>query len=165
MTLCKNVTKPRSVDQKNLVALFERLESIRDDLRAGGSVVPTWRTYKGQRLGPYFRVAYRVGGQQKSVFIGCDAELAEKVRSYLHHLQRQRNESANLNRMRRAAAKRFTESREQFGAELAAVGLRLRGSQVIGWRAWKRHQGSSGQVKSVSNESKGLRHEVRSQQQ
>ncbi len=163
MTLRKNATKMNPVDQKRQVSLFDRLESIRDDLRAGGTVVSTWRTCHGQRLGPYFRVAYRVGGQQKSVFIGCDVELAEKVRSYLHNLQRQRNESANVNRMRRAAARQFAASREQFGVELAAVGLRLRGSQVIGWRAWKRHQSSSGQVKTVSNESKGLRHEVPSQ--
>lgn len=165
MTLRKNVTKPKSVDQKSPVDLFDRLGSIRDDLRAGGSVVSTWRTYQGQRLGPYFRVAYRVGGRQKSVFIGCDAELAEKVRSYLHNLQRQRNESANLNRMRRAAAKQFAVSRKQFGEELAAVGLRLRGSQVIGWRAWKRQQGTFSQEKTISHERKGLPHEVQSQKQ
>lgn len=99
MTPHKNATKTNPVDQKSQASLFDRLESIRDDLRAGGTVVSTWRTYHGQRLGSYFRVAYRVGGQQKSVFIGCDVELAEKVRSYLHNLQRQRNENANLNRM------------------------------------------------------------------
>lgn len=163
MTLRKNVTKPKSVDQKSPVDVFDRLESIRDDLRAGGTVVSTWRSYKGQRLGPYFRVAYRVGGQQKSVFIGCDAELAEKVRSYLHNLQRQRNEATNLIRMRRAAAKQFAASREQFGLELAAVGLRLRGSQIIGWRAWRRHQSTFGLEKTIFHESKGLPYEVRSQ--
>ena len=165
MTPHKNATKPKSVDQKSPVDLFDCLEIIRDDLRVGGSVVSTWRTYQGQRLGPYFRLAYRVGGQQKSVFIGRDAELAEKVRDYLRTLQRQRNENANLNRMRRAAAKQFAASREQFGVELATVGLRLRGSQVIGWRAWKRPQDSSGQVLTVSIESKGLPHEVQSQHQ
>lgn len=152
MTLRKNVTKLKSVDQKSPAVLFDRLERIRDDLQAGGTVVSTWRSYKGQRLGPYFRVAYRVGSTQRSVFIGCDAELAEKVRNYLHNLQHQRNETTKLIRMRRAAAKQFAASREQFGLELAAVGLRLRGSQVIGWRAWKRHQGSSGQMKTVSTE-------------
>jgi hypothetical protein len=157
------VTKQKSVDQKSPVDFFDRLERIRDNLRAGGTVVSTWRSYKGQRLGPYFRLAYRVGGRQKSVFIGRDVELAENVRNYLRTLQHQRNKNSNLNRMRRVAAKQFAVSRKQFGTELAAVGLRLRGSQVIGWRAWRRHQGTFGPKKTISHESKGLPNEVQSQ--
>ena len=160
MTRQKNATKTQTVDQNREKLLFRRLES----LRTGGAVVSSWRTYKGQRLGPYFRLAYRVAGQQKSLFIGADAEMAEKVRSYLGGLQKKQNERIALDRARRAAAQQFAASLEQLDVQLAAAGLRRRGSQVIGWREWKRHQGSLSRIEKFPDECNGMPYESQTEQ-
>lgn len=163
MSQAQNVTNSDVVDQKLSSALFHRLESLRDHLRVSGTVVSTWRTYKGQRLGPYFRLAYRANGRQKSIFIGCDADLADQVRGYVKRLQGPRDEKANLNRARQAAARQFKASLEEFDVALAAVDLRRRGSQVIGWRAWKRRQVWSRLSKDLGEAGKGMLHETRTQ--
>ncbi|MFH1269080.1 MAG: hypothetical protein ABIK89_25415 [Planctomycetota bacterium] len=85
--------KARSVDQKS-AARFERVEAqvlaAPGVFAVGGTVVSTWRTYRGRRLGPYFRLAYRKGGRQWSIYLGRSEGLARRVRDLLARLQHPR---------------------------------------------------------------------------
>lgn len=157
MSRLRNATKTKPVDQKDRLALFERLDRLRDHLRVSGTVVSTFRTYKSRRLGPYFRLAYRVDGRQCAVFIGGDADVAEEVRQYLSDLQRPRDQKFAVSRARRAAAQQMVADLAQFDVELAAVGLRRRGSQVIGWRAWERHRMRKSPIEADLEVSNGVR--------
>ena len=109
--------KPHLVDQK-AAARFER---VRSELLAHrllfatqGTVVSGWRTYRGRRLGPYFRVAYRDGGRQRSIYLGRCMELARRVRELLARLQRN-------NRRRRL----FARLKAQVRASLRRAKARL----------------------------------------
>ena len=84
--------KTGSVDQK-VAAQFERVRAVvmaqpRRFARQG-SVVASWRVYAGRKLGPYFRLAYREGRRQRSIYLGRCAELARRVRELLAELQGQ----------------------------------------------------------------------------
>ncbi len=83
------------VDQK-VAARFGRVRELvlaeRGRFALQGSVVAAWRLYAGRRLGPYFRLAYRDGGRQRSIYLGRCVELARRVRELLAGLQRPRRE-------------------------------------------------------------------------
>ena len=53
-----------------------------------GAVVATWRPYRGRRLGPYWRLAYRDGGRQRSVHLGRNGPGVERVRQAFARVQR-----------------------------------------------------------------------------
>ncbi len=57
-----NMEKAGFVDQK-AAARFERVLALSGRFAVQGSVVAGWRVYRGRRLGPYFRLAYRDGGR------------------------------------------------------------------------------------------------------
>jgi hypothetical protein len=69
-----------------------------------GAVVATWRGYAGHRLGPYYRLSFRVDRIQRSLYLGECPAVAEEIRKLLRDLQ------APL-RERRAAARRLVEER------------------------------------------------------
>jgi len=80
----------KSVDQKSSMRRVELLAKIRQAAPAvatAGSIVETWRTYRGRRLGPYYRLAYRESGIQRSIFIGGDSQLVAAARELLAELQ------------------------------------------------------------------------------
>ena len=39
-------------------------------LATQGTVTASWREYQGRRLGPFYRLAYREGNRQRSVYLG-----------------------------------------------------------------------------------------------
>jgi len=57
------------VDQKPHPAL-ELIASQPALFQRQGSVVAGWRNYRGRRLGPYHRLAYRHRGRQCSIYLG-----------------------------------------------------------------------------------------------
>ena len=69
-----------------------------------GVVVATWREYEGRRLGPYYRLAWREEGRQRSLYLGCSTWVVEKVRELLAGLQRELREGRVLRRLEGAAA-------------------------------------------------------------
>lgn len=138
---------PGAVDQKAAArpALSEtdaaRLDEIREIIRQRcttmarqGTVVSTWRTYQGHLLGPYYRLAWREDGRQRSAYLGRSPELARAVQQVLDNLQRPlRHERRTEEAIRRA----WTALRAQriiWARELAVYGLYLHGWDVRGWR-------------------------------
>jgi hypothetical protein len=99
-----------------------------------GSVVATWRAYRGRRLGPYFRLAFREDGRQRSIYLGRCRELARRVGSLLAGLQRplrQRRVVRRLEAQVQASLKRF---RAKLAEALAPLGIRIKGSEFRGGR-------------------------------
>lgn len=120
----------------------------RDELSRQGAVVATYRSYRGRKLGPYFRLAYRSGdGRQRSLYLGASAELAQHVRQLLrecHAGLRKRRERRRLHQLLRSELKK---AKALWRDELSRLGLRLQGYEVRGWRgvphAQTREPGSS----------------------
>jgi hypothetical protein len=125
--------KLESVDQKVRIAVS--LIRDRPDLFCcQGSVQTTWRSYRGRRLGPYFRLSFRVDGQQRSLYLGADQKTAAIVREALAAAQQHHHERLSLARCRQAVRSALRETRRQFNDELASVGLHLKGTEIRGWR-------------------------------
>ncbi len=133
-----------SVDQKaqparrralDLVACHQKL------LRTQGVVVGSYRLYRGRRLGPFFRVAFRVDGRQRSIYLGKDPALAEEVRGLLARLQAPLERHRGLRRQRDAAKASLRRAKIRLEQQLARVGLGLKGYEVRGWRTAVGHDG------------------------
>ena len=67
------------------------IRSHADTFARCGSVVASYRTKNGRRCGPYYRLAYRSGGRQRSLYLGASEELVAQVRSLLTELQARRD--------------------------------------------------------------------------
>jgi hypothetical protein len=100
-----------------------------------GRVVEAWRTYRDRKLGPYFRLAYREHGRQRSIYLGQSIELADRVRALLQECQARVRQQRAWQRLREQARTELKRNRAAWRHELARVGLRLQGSEVRGWRA------------------------------
>ena len=100
------LAKTQMVDQLDHAAI--RLVSARRELFARqGSVVASYRYRTGRRFGPYYRLAYRDGGRQGSVYLGRAAAVVARVRHMLHdlqHLLRLRRMYARVDRQGRGFA-------------------------------------------------------------
>ena len=123
------------VDQKS-AARFER---VRAELAAQpavfaaqGAVVATWREYRGRRLGPYFQVAYRRGGRQRSIYLGRCEELARRVRELLARLQRPRRQRRTFARLKAQVRSSLRRWKVHLKKQLAAWGIRLKGFEFRG---------------------------------
>ncbi|MCA9114031.1 MAG: hypothetical protein KDA79_03030 [Planctomycetaceae bacterium] len=103
-------------------------------LRRQGSVVESWRQYRDRRLGPYYRLAYRDGERQCSVYLGRDPNLADEVRQTLERLQAPGQDRRRRLRNRDALRRAVARSRAAWNAELRKSGLWLKGGEVRGWR-------------------------------
>jgi hypothetical protein len=129
--------KTAFVDQK-AAARFKWVRSqvlARPELFAvQGSVVAGWRAYRGRRLGPYFRLACRDRGRQRSIYLGRCAELARRVLELLAGLQRglrERRLFARLKAQVRTSLRRWKVGLKQ---PLAVRGIQLKGFEFRGVR-------------------------------
>jgi len=94
-----------------------------------GSVVATYRRYRGRRLGPYYALIFREEGHrrdpQRTVYLGGNAELADAVRRVLTKTQAPRNQ---IRDERRAQRRRIAQTEAQLRTidrTLAAVAKTL----------------------------------------
>ncbi|MCY2994865.1 MAG: hypothetical protein NTY19_44440 [Planctomycetota bacterium] len=120
------------VDQKTerkFLAIREFVLGNWDAFRRQGSVVPSWRTYRGRRLGPFFSLRFRLQGRQSAIYLGRSAGLAERVKALLDEVHRERK----FARLKRRARAEFRELKRRWKQELAATGLELRGFEIRGW--------------------------------
>jgi hypothetical protein len=134
----------RSVDQQpaplsgEIAAKLDRgRELVRQRspiLARQGTVVASWRTRHGRKVGPYYRLAWRERGRQKSLYLGCSAELAQAVRHMLAELQRPLREDRALRAEIQRAWAAFRAHKVVWARELARFGLYLHGSEIRGWR-------------------------------
>ena len=102
-----------------------------------GAVVAAWRTSRGRRLGPYYRLAWRDGGRQRSIYLGRQGPVVRQVRILLH----QAHASRRLKRQARLRAARFRQEvirpLNQYIQQMFALfgnGLYLKGSEIRGIR-------------------------------
>ena len=134
---------PHSVDDE----ILEKLESVDQKVRDAialihqqadvfsrqGSVQESWRSYKGRRLGPYYRLAYRSGSKQRSIYLGSDQDGASLVRETLQLVQQEPRRQKSISECRKAVRSELRRTRRQLQDQLAAVGLRIQGAEIRGW--------------------------------
>jgi hypothetical protein len=114
--------------------VLDLIAARRDLLTRQGSIVPTWRRVGGETYGPYYRLAYRDGRRQCSIYLGRDGPLVARARQALAALQnplRRRRIDHRLHRHVRSAIRR---NNARLNSLLRPLGLRLRGLQIRGWR-------------------------------
>jgi len=126
-----------SVDQKTARVrqrVGELIAACPDVLADQGSVVEGWRDYQGRRLGPYYRLTYRIDGRQQSIYLGADPQLADEVRRLLEDLKAPRRQRLLLAQQRQMVKRSLADHKMRWQVELAEVGLYLKGNEVRGMR-------------------------------
>ena len=115
------------------------VEAHREQLARQGTIVCSYRWRIGRKVGPYYRLAYREGSQQRSLYLGNDMELVTEIRGMLQALQQPKQQQRAVQRHKVAIRSALAECREGLRRELAIRGLRLQGHEVRGWRSPGRH--------------------------
>lgn len=123
------------VDEKDRAKL-ERVRAFvlnRPALFAGrGAVVASWKNWQGKRLGPYYRLAFREDGRQRSLYLGRSEALAEQVRRLLDGLHAPREERLVRKRLLAQARAEVRRVKKDLEREAAAVGIRMKGWEFRG---------------------------------
>ncbi len=124
-----------SVDQKEI----DRVKRLAVELGARGrlfarqgTVVATWRMHKGNRLGPYYRLAYREDGRQKSIYLGASAWVARQVRWLLARLQTPLRQGRSLERVRAVIRASLRRHQAQAQSLFGALGVQVKGLRYPG---------------------------------
>jgi hypothetical protein len=110
------------------------LDARPDIFARRGSVVATSRRRGTRTYGPYYRLSYRDGGRQQSIYLGRASELVEQVRRKLDALQKPLRQRRAIYRLRRQVSAALRVQKTRLDARLRHFGLRLKGFEVRGWR-------------------------------
>ena len=110
------------------------VDNCRSLLAKQGSIVASWREHHGQRLGPYYRLAYRKNGQQCSIYLGNCLGLVERVRDALEDFQGRMRESRVMNRLIHRAKEGLAACKERLRRQLATLGIHMKGYEMRGVR-------------------------------
>jgi hypothetical protein len=131
----ENPEKRRTTDQRR-AAVGHFIADHARMLAQKGHVARSWRQRR-RLCGPYYRLAYEdEAGQQRSVYLGVDSELATQVRRQLAKLQEPAKERRQLAKARKAARQELRKAMTALGYELAKCGLELKGTEIRGWWNW-----------------------------
>jgi hypothetical protein len=103
-------------------------------LARNGSIVATWRGRGDGRTGPYFRLAFRDKGKQRSLYLGSDPVAVEEIRRWLADLQETRLRVRRERMIRKVLAQELARARMAWRQELEKIGLFLKGHEIRGWR-------------------------------
>jgi hypothetical protein len=127
----KKIMEKSKIDTQKINAKFQRIQSQILDRKgffaAHGSVETSWRIYRNERLGPYYRVVFREQGSRKSIYLGRNEILAQRVVGLLAELQsfqRQRRLTRRLRAIIRVSLRREKAKLEEM---LAPLGFRMKG--------------------------------------
>jgi hypothetical protein len=104
------------------------------------AVVASWCRRRERKFGPYWRVAYRDRGRQKSIYLGRSDSLAEKVRRLLDDLRRPQRERDDWLRLHAQARTELRRQKRMWERQLRARGLYSRGYAVRGMRRLRRQR-------------------------
>jgi hypothetical protein len=99
-----------------------------------GCVIATWRRRNGKMFGPYYRLSYRTGGRQCAIYLGRAGTLVEQVQATLATLQQPRAERREFERLERQIRASLRIEKLSVRKLLYPYGLRLKGSEIRGWR-------------------------------
>lgn len=125
--------KPDFVDQKR-AEVHRLLASHAAVLSRQGSVHQSCRYYRGRRLGPFYRLIYRQGGRQWSVYLGRDEGLANEVRQALRKMQAQLQRDRAMDRQLALVKATLKKQKQALDPELHRRGLYRKGNEIRGWR-------------------------------
>ncbi|MHB1037654.1 MAG: hypothetical protein ACYC35_24340 [Pirellulales bacterium] len=114
-----------------------------------GSVVATWRTRGGRRCGPYYRLAYREAGRQKSLYLGPSASLADQVRGLLAELQQPLRYGRLLDRLAAQARASLRQANAELNRVLGSIGYYLKGHHEFRRLPGSRATASSARLRMV----------------
>lgn len=131
--------KPASVTQKQAArfdAVAAQILAHKPLFAAQGTVTADWRTYRGRRLGPYFRVDFRDCGRRKSSYLGRDEALAERVRRLLADLQELHRDRMLFRRLKAQVRVALRRQKDELRRELAKWGIVLKGWEFRGFPPW-----------------------------
>jgi len=106
------------------------IRANRTTFSSQGAVVATWRTYQGRRLGPYYRIAYRHGGAQQSIYLGRSSERARLVRELLAQMQQPQRDARAYQRQRAQVSAGLREAKQAWDQALRCCGLHLKGFEI-----------------------------------
>ncbi len=126
--------KPPDIVQENSHPALRLIDARPELFAVRGHVAASWRRRNGKKYGPYYRLAYRLGGRQLSIYLGRAGELVERVRRRLQAVRMpliQRRMFQALERQIRASLR---VCKPRVSALLRPFGLRLKGYEVRGWR-------------------------------
>jgi hypothetical protein len=110
--------------------VLEEILAQEELFRRQGTVVATWRKQGAWTSGPYYRLAYRQGGLQRSIYLGRSPVLACEVRTLLALLQRTTRDNRDWQRLRRAVKSALRARKAEWARELAKHGFWLKGYEV-----------------------------------
>ena len=96
-----------------------------------GSVVATWRVRDGKRFGPYYRLAYRRGGRQRSIYLG-PRPVADRLREFLAQLQRPHHRHRLYKRLQTQVRASLRQAKKQLAQQLASLGVTSKGYEFRG---------------------------------
>jgi hypothetical protein len=99
-----------------------------------GNVAATYRRRNGKTFGPYYRLSYREDGRQRSIYLGRSGPLVEQVRRALAAHQRPITQHRLCERLMRQMRASLQVEKLRVRTLLRPFGLRLKGSEVRGWR-------------------------------
>jgi hypothetical protein len=116
---------------------LKAIRALKSVFSRQGTVVASYRTYNGRKLGPYYRLAYRIEGRQRSIYLGKSKKILRQVRRLLEKLQKPMQTKRHLRQAQKTFQEVLKKHMAQFRIDLLKVGLQLRGYAARGWRRYR----------------------------
>jgi len=133
----ESVLENRNLVDQKFRDICDRIESRLDVFAHQGTIVESWRTYSGRKLGPYYRLSYRDGEKQQSIYLGKSKEFADRVKQRLDEIQSPVKQQRRMERIISCARAELREHKRRWNADLEKFGLSSKGYEVRGWRREK----------------------------
>ena len=114
--------------------VLEFIQAHMEQLAQQGTVVASFRRRANQVKGPYYRLAFREGQRQRSMYLVNDEALVAEVRAALRRIQASQHERRAFERRKKAIRKVLAQCRAELRRELERRGLRLQGYELRRWQ-------------------------------
>jgi hypothetical protein len=130
---CKNaeyLNSSAEKDGRQFVRVHSQLLALQRTLAFGGFVRSYWKNYRGQRLGPYYRLVFRHNGRRRSIYLGSSSPLADRVRRLLDEWQHPRRQKLYLRKLKARARAALRQELAKTRVLLAPLGYRMKGTFI-----------------------------------
>jgi hypothetical protein len=135
--MTRNTEKSKSVAQNRPpreAAILKQVNELCRVLARQGGIVASWRSYRGQQIGPYYRLVYRADGRQRSIYLGRSGSLVERVRAIVRRCRQPLAERRQVAQLRQLARRAFRAHKKVWARQLARTGQYLKGNEIRGLR-------------------------------
>ena len=99
-----------------------------------GYLATKWRGSGTDRRGPYYALRFHHDGRLRSIYLGRDGPLVQQVRALLAQLEEPLRRQREYKKSRRQLMSVLRGSNANLCARLGAIGLRMKGREIRGWR-------------------------------